>query len=344
MKNGLDIDLKYDKGIAFVGIPDLEEFLGKNAPTASTVSVPKGGFDSFGILLPDIFQEEIKKIDLDKVLSIIVPSYVNKQTASILKDFVTSSSIIEKSPEDIHGVPTYHYELNASREATKALLSNFVKIFVNSLSVQEQADIDQRLGAVTVDSFEIWIGKDDSNIHRYKFQLTAPLSKVIGLDDSGIAGNEVNLSFETSYYDFDVPNTIVLPTSSITISDFMKNIKDMKIKDAISSFKPVASNLRNALGNYGKRNNPTGSCTNPNPSSLFSPVGHTLGASTAVGAIATVITELLNTTNGALSCYSTSNDWALSAPLASDPTSSFCTDSAGVTKILTTELEGTVCK
>ncbi len=337
-------DLKYAEGTSFVTIPDLSSVLGPNAPDASVVSLPEMSFDSLATFLPTFMQNIIRKVNADKFLSTIVPSYVSSEIASILKDFVISGDIVEKEPEDIRGELAYHYELVASRQATKEFLQKFVAAFTINISAEEKANLDSKLGSITMDSFEIWIGKNDSNIHQYKFTLTAPLSKVIGLEDKGIAGSDVSLSFQTSYYDFDVPNIVILPTSSISLNDFAMRIHDMKIKNSISSFKSIAGNLRNNLGNYGKRSNPTGSCTNPNLGSLFSPVGHTKGASASVGAIAGLMTELLTTTNGALSCYSTPGAWALSAPLASDPAQSFCADSTGAILTLASPLAGTVCK
>ncbi len=344
-KNDIISTIKYSNTMAYITIPSLIEFLGPNAPGESNVILAKGQqFSPVVDLLPAIIKDKLKKINVDTVITTILPSYVTTETNAIFAEFATRASVTEKDFESIKGMPTYHYVLSADREATKKFLNQFVTFFVVGLSDGEKSTLSESLGAATLDTFEVWVGKDDSTIHQYKFTLTIPLSKVIGLEDKGIAGNVVSLEWKTTYYDFDLPNIISMPTSSISMANFIKSITDMKIKDLVSTFKPLASTFRNATGTYGKRSNPTGSCTNPNPSSLFSPVGHAKGANTAVGNIARSMKDILDLTNGALSCYSTSNDWALSAPLASDPTTAYCVDSTGTIKILTTQLKGTVCK
>jgi hypothetical protein len=344
-KNDITTELKYNNLISLITTPDLSELLGPNSPKISDVIVPKGEFSSFIALLPESLIQKAKKVDIDKLISIGVPSYVNKENSSIFKDFVNKANLVEKPEETIRGTLSYHYEISADRATTKKFLNQFVNIFLMNLSDEEKSIIDERLGATTIDSFEVWIGKDDSKIHQYSFILKTPLSRLIGLEDKGIAGNTVSLSWKTTYYDFDIHNEISTPTEVMTTADFMKYINDMKIKDKISSFKQLASDLRNAIGKYGKSSNPTGSCTNPSPSSLFSPIGHTKGAGNAVGNIASLIKDVLNTTGGALSCYSTPTAWAISAPLASNPTASFCADSTGTQMVLTdTSLSGVVCK
>ncbi len=343
-KNDIVSNIKYSDDKTFVYIPDLTLFLGKNTPPQSTILVEKGQFNLITDLLPRIIQNKINKVNIDKLLSIGLPSYITNETALIFKEFIAGASVIEKPVENVRNIPTYHYILVADRQSSKIFLNKFVSVFLNDLSVDEKTLLDESIGSTTIDGFEIWIGKDDGNIHQYKFNLSIPLSKIIGLDDKGIAGNVVSLSWKTTYYDFDIDNDISLPTSSIGMTDFLKNINDMKIKNLILSFKALADNMHNAIGSFGKRSNPTGSCTNPNSSSLFSPVGHTKGASNAVGNIAEAMNNILTKTNGALSCYSTSDAWAVSTPLISDPTSSFCFDSIGNNKILTTPLTGTICK
>lgn len=342
--NKIITNLKYNNLLSLVTVPDLSELLGPNAPKENTILVPKGHFDAFVALLPDNIQDKVKKIDIDKLLSVGIPSYVNNETSAIFKDFVSNATVTEKSPDDIHGILSYHYELNADRQATKKFINEFINIFITDLSDEEKDILSERLGAISIDSLQVWIGKDDNKIHQYSFVLKTPLSRLIGLDDKGIAGNEVSLDWKTTYYDFDVHNDISIPAEAMSVADFMKEVNDMKVKDEISAFKSLASNFHNAVGNYGKRSNSSGSCTNPNPNSLFSPVGHPKGASSVVGSIASLMNDILNTTEGALSCYSTSNAWALSAPLLTDTTSSFCVDSTGISRIIKQPINGPVCK
>lgn len=343
-KDEIISNIKYGNGSTFVLTPDLKGLLGKNSPAPSTVLVDKGQFNLITSLLPDKLQYKANKINIDKLFSVGLPSYITEETASIFEEFLTNASVLEKTPEVIRGIENYHYALTADRQATKKFISKFASVFLDELSVDEKTILDEGIGSSTIDSLEIWVGKDDGNIHQYKFSLTTPLSKIIGLDDKGIAGSVVTFDWKTTYYDFNISNNIVLPGISISMVDFMKKVEDMKIKDLVSTFKTTADSLHNAIGNFGKRSNPNGSCVNPNPSSLFSPVGHVKGASNAVGNIAEVMTKILSTTGGSLSCYSTSNAWAISATLVSDSNSYFCSDSNGLEVIMEKPLSGISCK
>lgn len=336
-------NIKHNDLISIITIPDLTEVLGPNAPKPTNVSVPKGQFDSFFEMLPESIRSKVGKIDIDKFLSVGALSYINDETNSIFKEFVSSATVIEKAQENIEGTLSYHYELSADREATKKLLREFIGIFTTDLSQEDKANIDESLGAVTLDSLEVWIGKEDGKIHQYAFTLKSPLSRIIGLDDKGIAGNVVSFDWKTSYYDFDVHNNVSFPEKAMSLEDFMKIVADMKIKDKIYSFKLLADNFHNAVGSFGKRSNTAGSCLNPIQNSIFSPIGHPKGASVAVGDIASLMNDILGTTMGVSSCYSSPNAWAISVPLVSDPALSFCLDSTGITKTINTPIQSTAC-
>jgi hypothetical protein len=124
----------------------------------------------------------------------------------------------------------------------------------------------------------------------------------------------------------------------------MKKIDDMKIENAVLPLKSITSNLFNAEGSFGKSSNPSGSCINPDPGSLFSPLDHPKGASTPVGNIASAMNVILAITNGAGLCYSTPNAWAVSFPLQSDSSSYLCADSTGAQAISRNPITSTVCK
>jgi hypothetical protein len=354
LKNDIMSNWKFDGTQLFVSVPDLKQIFKKDAPLPTTVSMMPNQLGLIeGEFSPSI-QDLIKKIDIYDILSNDVPLYVKNETNSILKEFVSSLDYAEKGEESIHGIETYHYELSADRQSTKKLLSSLMELFIMQLPADQKKNIDEALGSSSFSSFEVWAGKNDNNIYQIKFTLNAPLSKILGLNDSGIAGNEVKLDWTTTYYDIDVENNIVMPEDSISMEGFVKNIKDIKIKNIISAFKPQASSLRNAVGSFGTRSNPGGSCTNPNPSSLFSPQGHTRSAEGAISSISSSMISLLSETNGAGSCYSTPDAWALSAPLAtssdalvpsnSDVNYFYCTDSRGITTTLSSPITGAFCK
>lgn len=328
----------------FAIVPNLKEVLGENAPDASTISFSKGQLD---LLLPEIptnIQSEISQSNLYKIISQGLNDPIKLALSSSLKDFINNANMVDKGSEDIYGVSSSHYDINVDKVSTKKLLIVISGLFVGDLSPDSKKNLDESLGAVNIDSLEIWVGKKDNTIHQVKFTLTIPLSKVIGLDDKGIADNQVKVDWKTTYYDFNVANNIAIPKNTIKISDFAKSIHDMKIKDSLSAFGSSAQILHNAEGVFGKRPNMTGNCINPQPFSLFSPVGHVKGASGAVGDIASTIKNLLSLTSNAGYCYSTPAQWAAEFPLTNTNNSFICLDNTGKVKDLSAPISGPACK
>lgn len=342
MKNDIVTNIKYDGINSFVSVPDLSWLFGDLAPKASNVSIPNGQFEPVLALLPPTLDDIASKIDIYKLASKFAP---NEKVLFMFKDFINNANIVDKGVEDVKGVNTYHYELQADRASTKELLTYISSMLVSNLSPNQKASVDKAIGSATLSSIEVWIGKDDNMVYKYKASLSVPLGKVLGLEDRGISGSEVKVDWQSMYYDFGVKNNVELPESSVGLSDFMNSISDLRIRKILSSLPQSAKTLRNALGNYGSKSNPTGSCLNPNQGSLFSPVGHKRGAVNAVGNIAESMNEVLGITNGAGSCFSTPQAWAAAFPLASDPNKYLCIDSTKSDVVsLSLPLSGTLCK
>jgi len=344
LKNDIDSNLKYNGTTSFISVPNLSDILGENSPPPGVIFVENNQISSLLSLIPHAFADKIKDADIYNILSGKVPSSINNITQEALKEFINSADVTEKTPENIRGVDAYHYQITIDRQNTKNFLTSVLDPFITSLSNDEKKNINEAIGSTTLNSFEVWVGKDDSLIHQYKFSIAIPLSKVINLEDKGIAGNIVTLDWQTTFYGFDVKNNISIPNDALPLPDFIKLINDQNLKNTLSSFKLEASRLRNAEGSYGKRANLKGSCTEPTPSSLFSPTGHTKGASTSVGAIASSMNKILGMTNNVGSCFSTLNAWAIAVPLASDPTTQYCIDGLGSSIVITNLLNGSVCK
>jgi hypothetical protein len=345
LKNSIATDVTYDGTKTYVAVPDLRQLFGVYAPPATIVSVEKGKFDAIIPELPRNIEDIIAKIDIYKIMSNGLPLHAETDTYASFKEFINNiSTTVEKDPEDIHGIPTYHYALSPDRQVTKDFLTKIADIFIVAPSSAEKKNLDEILGSVNMESFEVWVGKSDRDVHQFAVTLTAPLSKIIGLNDKGIANSDVTLEWKTSYYDFDADNAISAPEASVPIEDFVKLLHDIKIKNIIYSFKPIAGNLRNAEGSFGLSPNASGSCTNPAQGSLFSPLGHRPGAASIIGNLAGSMNDIIAITNQTASCYSTANAWAIAAPLTTDPLSSFCVDSTGASGILAAALDGTACK
>jgi len=339
---GFTTDLKYNNGDLLFSVPDLTPILGKSAPDTVTVSASR---DQLGLIvkeLPIETQDLVKKLDIYNIISMEVPLYVKNEIGGIMNEFINTFEYVSKGEEAIHGVDTTHYEVTVTRASTKKFLSGLSNLFLPQLSPDEKKNLDEAIGASSISSFDVWIGKDDDNIYQFKFTLNAPLSKVLSLNDSGIAGNEVKLDWTTTFYDLDVENKIVIPSGEVNMDGFIKNIQNIKIKNTINSFKSQTSLFKNAVGSYGK-NNTLGSCIAPILGSMFSPLGHSKGADTAVSSISNIMNSLLAVTKNEGSCYSTPKAWALSAPLNTTPVSFYCVDSEGNTTTLLSSIAGPVC-
>lgn len=344
IENEIKTNLKFDKINSYINIPNLTQVLKENTPPAGLVSVPNEKINQMKVILPVEMQEKINNVDLSKLIPNNSVNYISNQFISAFKNFVGNIEMIRKGEQEIHGVDTYHYSVNVDRSSLKKLLEDVSGALFVGMSDGSKINMEEILGSVSVNSFEIWIGKKDENVYQYKFTLTVPLSKIIRLEDKGIADSEVTINWHTTYYDLDVHNNTNLSGEIINFDDFIKSFEDIKIKNVISSFSSSAQIMKNALGNYGKKSNSTGSCSEPAPGSLFSPLGHTKGASTVVGTIASTMNTVINQTNGVSSCYSTSKAWAIASPLASDPNSYFCVDSEGNSITLLEPLTKTTCQ
>lgn len=353
LQDYITTDIKNDSLDLFISIPNLSEIIKENAPESSVVKINEQQFS----LIPPLFSKEIEtqlnKINIYKILSSGMSSYIDNETLSFYNELINNVEIIEKGQENIKGIDTYHYSINIDRQLAKNLLSKISDNFVLNLSDSDKDKLAQILGSIIIDSFDVWVGKGDNNIYQYNVILDIPLSKIIGFEDKSIGDNKININWKTTYYDFDISNNIFMLDESIPATDFVDNIKETRMKNDVSSFKQLATNLSKAESTYGKKSNTNGSCLNPNSGSLFSPTGHTKNAITAVSSISLFLNEILETTNRSGFCYSTPKAWSFTVPIspsydiASVPeggyTSFFCIDSIGSTTDLTTPPTGVVC-
>ena len=343
IKNSINADIKYNGTDLYLATPDLSQVLGSDFPKPTTVLTTR---DQLGLIvgeMPSSVQTFMKKADVYDILSKGVPVYVENEIGPMFKDFITSFDYVDKGSDTIHNVETNHYEVITTRDSKKKLLSSLTDLFVPQLNSSDKDSLDGILGSSSISSFEVWIGKNDDHLYQIKFTLNAPLSKILNLNDSGIAGNEVNLDWITTFYDLNVANNISIPKAETNMDGFIKSIQNIKIKNIVSSFKPQATVFKNAVGSYGNKSNLSGSCATPDAGSMFSPAGHSKGADTAVSSISSTMNSLLLITKGEGYCYSSSSAWAMAAPLTTTPASYYCTDSKGNINIIASPIIGTSC-
>jgi hypothetical protein len=343
LQNQITSNVKYDGSNIYAAVPALDQLLGMYAPQSATVQVPNGQLADIVPELSQNLQDLVHRVDVHDVLSKGVPATSREQIKNALAEFMQNISVTQKTDEDIKGIPSYQYEITADHQTIKNFLLKIVNQFTGTLSDEQKKNLDEGLGSITLESLQIWVGKSDGAIHQYQFNVIAPLSKVLALNDSGIAGKQVEFSWKRTYYDFDVPNNIQIPTTVIPLHAYIQTIRDAKIKNIVSSFSPTAKSLSNAEGTFGKAN-PKGSCLEPTNGSLFSPIGHSAGAIAQISSISTTMQKILGLTNNVGACYSTPSTWAMAFPLASNPQSYYCADSTGALTTLPSELTGPVCK
>ncbi|HEY5589290.1 MAG TPA: hypothetical protein VIK86_10120 [Candidatus Paceibacterota bacterium] len=354
LENNIDADIKNSNADVFLTVSDLSQVIKESGSDPITVKINEKQFDLIPSLFPPEVEVELKKINLYKLLSNGMLSYINNDTLNVYDEFINSVKVTEKGQENIKGIDTYHYSINTDRQLIKKLLTKVSDDFTLDISAEDKSKYTDIIGSITVDSFDVWIGKGDNNIYQYNIVLDVPLSKILSYEDKSIGDNKVKFSWKTTYYDFNTPNDISIPKQSTDITDFVKTINEAKIKNEVSTFKQLTTSLFNAEGSFGKISNPKGDCMNPISGSLFSPIGHTKGSSTAIGSISELLNSVLKTTNNEGLCYSTAKAWSFTIPItdnydvASKPVggyqSFFCVDNTGATKNLIVPPTGVVCE
>jgi hypothetical protein len=344
LEDAISTNIKNNGSNLYIRIPDLNQIMGKDSPEQKVLMLQQGEFNQIAPFLPDMLSQKAQQIDMYKILSDGISSYITNSKTLAYEDFINNTSIIEKDPEIIHGMETYHYDVNTDKPMTKKLIKEISStFFVSTMSEADRNQLEEILGSVNISSFEIWIGKNDNTIYQYKISLSVPLSKILGLEDSGIGNSEVKLDWTTTYYDFNVVNEINIPQDFVNVSDFVKSYNDIKLKNKVNSLISLANALKNSEGSFGKTVNKSGSCIKPDNGSLFSPLGHTKGATLVVGDIANTMNTILLKTNNIGSCFSTLKDWAVSVPLENELGLYYCIDSTGYSTKIDTELKGVVC-
>lgn len=345
LKNNIETNIKFDGENMFIKIPELKELLGGDSPEKGIVMLSKKDFSIFMNEISSSYKDLIKDIDAYNISSGEIPLYVKNEASSILTEFINRTAYLEKEEEVISGVETHHYEIIVDRQSTKKFLNSMSDLLIVSLPEEQKKKINGALGASSVSSFDVWIGKDDGILYKTKISLNIPLSKILNLNDSGIAGGEVKVDWSMNYYDLNTENKIEIPEDHIKIDDFIKETKNIKIKNILNSFNSKAIMLKNAIGSYGAKAN-GGSCLSPTVGSLYSPTGHTKGANSAVASISLSLNSLLTESENKAVCYSNAKSWALSVPLYSnsEKLNFYCVDSSGNSGLLEEDIKSTICK
>lgn len=306
-------------------------------------------------LIPTLFNNKIEsklnKINIYNILEKGLASYINNETMEEYNRLINNAEVIEKGQESIKGINTYHYSINIDKQLLKKLFDKIIENFISDISKEEKDNLNLILGSSTINSFDVWVGKEDNNIYQYSITADIPLSKIIGFEDSSIGDNKIGIKWETTYFDFDETNKIDIPENFILMTDFFNTIVEKRIKNDVISFGKLASTLYKKEGVYGKNSNPNGSCMNPVSGSLFSPLGHVKKASEEISSISLLMKKILGEENENAHCYSDQKAWSFTFPILTDYSEkteeikyNFCVDSTGSNKELINPPVGVVCK
>ena len=344
LKDTIQTKINSSDGALYVNIPDLSFTMGDKAPIMGVVSIPKNKLNKLKSLLPKNMESDIDNLDLSKIFPDTPINYLKTPIPDFFKNFIMQMNLIKKGQEDINGTKTYHYSIDVQKQAVKEFLTNILDIYMPKINGKEKTYMNNLVDSVSINSFDIWIGKKDQNIYQYSFTMSAPLSKIFNLNDKGLTNKDITFDWKSTYSDLNVPNTIVSPANPTTLDNFMEEIKDINLRNSITSFVSSANLLKEASGDFGSKSN-NGSCTNPTKGSLFYPDGYPKGATQAVSSISSVIKNLISqSTNGSPLCYSNSKAWAVAAPRLTDSSYYLCIDSTGKSAVLTNPISGPVCK
>lgn len=262
--------------------------------------------------------------------------YDIKKQKAIMDLFAESNfigSVVEVGIDDIETGQAYHYQTTIDNEKLKNFFSKAIDILDNPELTLSRQELLNNLNDVKEIKVDIWVTKGSFMLH--KIIVEAPIEKSDSFDNFDM-NTKLNLKYTQTFSKINEPVSITAPSGAKTIKDLMSEyeskpaVKDSKIKANIYNFQPEAELFFDQHANtYGKPNL-VGNCASAITGSVFA------GSDT--------IKSILDLTGGVGSCYSTTKAYAISVPLASDPTTRFCMDSQGTRKETKTPLIGTVCK
>ncbi len=354
LENNIFSNIKNDGTNLYISDSSFSQILKDESLYSGFIQMNKNEINSMASLFPLKIESKLNKIDIYKILSGGLASYINGENLVEYNELINKADIIEKGEENIKGIETYHYSISANTELFKKLIEKISINFTQNLSEEDVSNLELILGSSTINSFDVWVGKGDSNIYQYSFDFDIPISKIIGFTDASIGDNKINIVWKTTYYDFDIVNNIIMPEDFIPATDFSNSIREIRIKNEIISFREISSALLKKEGTYGKNSNMKGDCANPISGSLFSPLGHTKKAAEEISSISLFLNKILAKNEEGSSCYSNSRAWSLAVPIFNNYNEIlseeekikyyFCVDSTGSDKELINPPAGVICK
>ena len=256
-----------------------------------------------------------------------------KELLALFSESELLGLVVEADTEDLGSGEAYHYQTLIDKEKLKSFMTKAVDIMDDPAitnSRQELLDSMNDLKDIRVD---LWITKGTFMLNKIVVEIPFETNNsTVNIETK----TKANIKLTQTLSKINEPLSITAPNDFKTIKDLMSEyeskptVKDSKIKANIYNFQPEAELFFDQHANtYGKPN-PVGNCASAIVGSVF--------------ADSSTVKSILDLTGGVGSCYSTTKAYAISVPLASDPTTRFCMDSQGTKKETKTPLIGTVCK
>ncbi len=353
LQETINAKIQKDGQYLYLNFPNLSSVLKETAPLFGSVKIREQEF----YLVPSLFgtktEKVLSKINLYKLLSGGVSSYIDQDTLGGYDDLIKKVKITKKGEESIKGVTTYHYSISPDKELFKNLLTKIIERYSGGLNDADKENANLLISSARVSSFDVWVGKGDNTIYQYNIVLEIPMTKILGFEDKSVGNNTMGVSFKVTYFDFNNKEEIILPDNYMGIEEFVKNTKIDSLKNKMKEFTVLANNLKKIEKKFGVSSNSKGSCMSPVSGSLFSPLGHSKTAVLPVSEISSFLNYILGLTKGMGSCYSDTKDWSFAIPLSDNyetiATSEtfntfYCIDSKGADIEISIPPNGVTCE
>lgn len=337
----------------YLNFADLSKAFKENIPLFDSIKISEQEFH----LVPPLFGQKIEKIlnkiNLYELLRGGTSSYIDQETLGTYDELIKNVQISKKGEESIKGVSTIHYSINPNKELFKNLMGKIVERFTKDINETDKINTDLLISSTKIVSFDVWIGKGDSSIYQYNLVLEIPMTKILGFEDKSIGNDTMSVSLKAIYFDFNMPNEIIIPSGYLGMDEFVKSTSIDSIKNKVKEFSVLANNLNKIEKKFGVKANTKGSCMSPVSGSLFSPTGHAKTASLPISEISLFLNYILDLTKGEGSCYSSPKEWSFAIPLLDNYDVDiipevhdrfYCIDSKGADVEITALPSGTTCE
>ena len=312
LNNPINTEIRTVEGTMYANIPDLSNVLSGIVVTPGWVSVSQNDINSLVALFPNtsaMYNVSSKVNSITGLLS-------NPTTSSAITSFLTQAlskvQVTQQPSVLMSGANVYHYTLTMDQATTQTLVQGIINIQPEMFSDNEKANLNNILQKVTINSLDVWVGKNDNLLYQYDINITTPMSN----------GQDATLDIKQTFSDYNVPVTVQAPDASVSvigvIESIQANIHDQNIKSIMNTI-AVNTDALFKTASYAKTAKSNGICPD-----LTSNIG-------SVGKISSY-------------CFSTTKAWALEAPLASTSATFFCVDSTGAEIQLNDPIIGPVCK